>query len=268
MLARVSDLSRQASAFAVSCGESKRAVEWLEASRCLVWGQLNNLRTPLDELRDNDEGLADRFAMVSATLEKSGNRQGPYGDVVAGNSADLKAAISLQQEAVLHVELAMEHEAILNRIRTQPGFEHFLKAPSFDLLIKSLPKSGYVVIINVHETRCDAICLSPDNTDPLHVLLPDFSYEKATQLRVRLGRLINLSGIRVGGEGVGFDGEERALKPFRLDKSAQDSAERNVPSILEALWIFVAKPIVDALGLSVSNSVLQLRTLHSRASLS
>jgi tetratricopeptide (TPR) repeat protein len=257
MLARVSDLSRQASAFALSCGESKRAVEWLEASRCLVWGQLNNLRTPLDELRDSDEGLANRFAMVSATLEKSGTRQGPYGDVIACNSADLKAAISSQQEAVLHVELAMEYEAILNRIRTQPGLERFLKAPSFDLLVKSLPKSGYVVIINVHETRCDAICLSPDNIDPLHVRLPDFSYEKAKQLRVRLGTLINPSGVRVGGESVGFDGEERSLKPFSLNKATRDSSESDVPSILKDLWILVAKPIVDALGLSVSNSVLQ-----------
>ncbi|KAJ2915896.1 hypothetical protein MD484_g4520, partial [Candolleomyces efflorescens] len=242
MLCRVSDLSRQASAFALGRGEPKRAVEWLEASRCLVWGQLNNLRAPLDDLRDHDEGLADRFAKVSATLEKSGTRQGAYGD-----GADLKVAISLQQEAVLHVELAMEYEAILNRIRTQPGLELFLKAPSFDFLVKSLPKSGYVVIINVHETRCDAICLSSDNSDPLHIPLPGFSYQQAKQLRVRLEMLIYPSGARVEEEN---EGVERALKPFRMDKSVRNSTERVVPSILQDLWVLVVKPIVDRLGLS------------------
>ncbi|KAJ2935445.1 hypothetical protein H1R20_g1647, partial [Candolleomyces eurysporus] len=44
-LVRISDLSREASAFALRRDDPKTAVEWLEASRCLV-GQLNNFRTP------------------------------------------------------------------------------------------------------------------------------------------------------------------------------------------------------------------------------
>ncbi|RXW14105.1 hypothetical protein EST38_g11749 [Candolleomyces aberdarensis] len=260
MLVRISDLSRQASAFALSCGNPKRAVEWLEASRCLVWGQLNNLRTPLDDLREYDEELAERFARVSTTLEKSGTREGPYWDAGAGDSAELKVAISLQQEAVIHVELATEYEAILKRVRALPGFEHFLKAPSLDLLVKSLPKSGNVVIINIHETRCDAICLSPDNLDPLHVRLPDFSYEKAEQLRRRLRGLVDSVSVRMDEEGVGLDGEERKLVPFQLNKSARGYGKDSfVPSILRDLWILVAKPIVDALELSKSSQAHRKR---------
>ncbi|KAJ2935977.1 hypothetical protein H1R20_g1116, partial [Candolleomyces eurysporus] len=254
MLVRISDLSRQASAFALRCGNPKKAVEWLEASRCLVWGQLNSLRTPLEDLREYDEELAERFARVSTTLEKSGTRKGPYWDVGAGDSAELKVAISLQQEAVTHVELAMEYEVILKRIRAQPGFESFLEAPSFDVLVKSLPKSGYVVIINVHETRCDAICLSPDNLDPLHVRLPDFSYAKAEELRHRLQGLVDSVSVRMDGEDVGLDGEERTLRPFQWNKSARGRGDNSfVPYILRDLWILVAKPIVDALELSQSS---------------
>ncbi|KAJ2934011.1 hypothetical protein H1R20_g3080, partial [Candolleomyces eurysporus] len=252
MLVRISDLSRQASAFALRCGNPKKAVEWLEASRCLVWGQLNSLRTPLEDLREYDEELAERFARVSRTLEKSGTRKSPW-DVGVGDSAELKVAISLQQEAVTHVELAMEYEAILKRIRAQPGFESFLKASSFDVLVKSLPKSGYVVMINVHETRCDAICLSPDNLDPLHVRLPDFSYAKAEELRHRLRGLVDSVSVRMDGEDDGLDGEERTLRPFQRNKSARGrGGDSFVPSILRDLWILVAKPIVDALELSQS----------------
>ncbi|RXW24363.1 hypothetical protein EST38_g1485 [Candolleomyces aberdarensis] len=244
-LVRISDLSREASAFALRHGEPKTAVEWLEASRCLVWGQLNNLRTPLDNLHEYDEELADRFSTVSTTLEKSGTRKGPY-DVGNGHT-DMKTAISLQQEAVLHVELAAEYDTLLKTIRAVPGFERFLKAPSFGSLIKNLPKSGYVVVVNVDKTRCDAICISSDNTDPFHVPLPDFSYHKAVELRNSLREIVDSFGMRMRGESLGLDGENRALRP--LKKFAKDRKGGSVSSIFKHLWLLVVKPIIDELGL-------------------
>ena len=45
-----------------------------EHGRCLIWNQLNNLRTPLDELYVYDPGLADHFSRVSRALENADSR--------------------------------------------------------------------------------------------------------------------------------------------------------------------------------------------------
>ncbi|KAJ2913889.1 hypothetical protein MD484_g6525, partial [Candolleomyces efflorescens] len=249
----ISDLSREAASYALSRGEPKTAVEWLEASRCLVWGQINSLRTPLDELRGYDEELATRFAAVSAKLEKSGTRKGPYD--VGTSDVDMKTTISLQQEAVLHVELAAEYSALLETIRAAPGLDRFLKAPSFDSLVGNLPISGYTVLVNVYGDHCDAICTSRSRDEPLHVRLPDFSFDKAEELRKRLHDVVNSFGMRMRGDRPA-EGEKpkRVLIPFRRKKTVEDGKAGLVPAVLRELWLYVAKPIIDALGLKGSES--------------
>lgn len=56
-------------------GRTNQALEWLEQGRCLVWNQLNSLRTPLDNLRDHDQSLAHRVLTVSRALENAGGRE-------------------------------------------------------------------------------------------------------------------------------------------------------------------------------------------------
>lgn len=49
-----STLAHEASSAAFGEKLADKALEWLEQGRCLVWGQLTNLRTPLDDLRESD----------------------------------------------------------------------------------------------------------------------------------------------------------------------------------------------------------------------
>ena len=50
------------------------ALEWLENGRCHVWNQLNQLRTPIEDLRAHDPMLAERFLKLSEALEAAGSR--------------------------------------------------------------------------------------------------------------------------------------------------------------------------------------------------
>jgi len=75
-LVNVSSLTTEAASFAFSRDGIEKALEWLEQGRCLVWGQLNQLRAPVDELRAHDTLLAQRFLEVASTLEASGSRHG------------------------------------------------------------------------------------------------------------------------------------------------------------------------------------------------
>ncbi|KAJ3510864.1 hypothetical protein NLJ89_g4425 [Agrocybe chaxingu] len=71
----ISDLTMSAAAAAMDQNESGTAVEWLEQGRCLVWSQMNQLRTPADRLQVHDPELAERFLRVARALEESGSRQ-------------------------------------------------------------------------------------------------------------------------------------------------------------------------------------------------
>ncbi|RXW14361.1 hypothetical protein EST38_g11494 [Candolleomyces aberdarensis] len=249
-LVGISELACEAVAFALQCGDPKVAVEWLEASRCLVWGQVNNLRTPVEDLRRCHGGLAERFSTVSAALERAGTREGPYG-MDGTDEEDIKTTIALQKEAVAHVELAAEYETLLTKIRSQLGFEHFLMAPSFEDSVKNMPQSGYVIVVNVSKTACDAICFSPGTTEPLHVPLPDFSFDKAMELRNTLQTKITSLGLRTRSRNSETKGDwiPRALMPFKGKKADRDRGV--IPGILKELWVSLVKPILDRLGIQL-----------------
>jgi hypothetical protein len=74
LLVNSSQLSIAASAAALSLGHPDKALEWLVEGRCIVWNQINQLRTPVDELRVHNQSLADRFSAVSRELENAGSR--------------------------------------------------------------------------------------------------------------------------------------------------------------------------------------------------
>jgi hypothetical protein len=70
----ISDVSTSAAAAAFQLGKVDAAVELLEEGRCLVCSQLNNLGTPVDDLRIHDPDLADDLLRVSTALQFAGSR--------------------------------------------------------------------------------------------------------------------------------------------------------------------------------------------------
>ena len=164
----ISDLSSSAaaSAFDLESPEPELALGWLEEGRCLVWSQLNNLRTPLDTLRAHNSAIADKILRVSRALENAGSR----GELaISLLEATMEQKMTLQDEATSHVKLAKEWDKLLADIRTIPEFEDFLHPPSFSNLLKHLPDSGAVVVINVHQLRCDALALLSTTDKPHHI---------------------------------------------------------------------------------------------------
>ncbi|KAF8900741.1 CHAT domain-containing protein [Gymnopilus junonius] len=144
-LAGISTLSSSAAAVALSSGRPDLALEWLEHGRCLVWNQLNDLRTPFEKLH--------KIMRVSKQLDTAGRRTGPS----VGEASTLPR-LSLQDEEVAHVKLAR---------RCKPEFEDFLKPPSYSTLLRQLPDFGVV-----DRSGCE----------PLHIALHELSYAKAEHL--------------------------------------------------------------------------------------
>ena len=240
----ISDLAASAAACAFTFGRPELALEWLEQGRCLVWSQLNNLRTPLDALFAHDPEIASDMLEVSRALEIAGSRA----DLVerSEGEATMEHEMSLQDEANTHVKLAQEWNELLAKIRTLPNFEDFLQPPTCSNLLKNLPNSGSVVVINVHEDSCDALALSSDLDGPLHIPLHEFSYAKATNLHNQLNAHLRAANIRMRDSEFDLDG-------IRATRPVGDNFDGGViKRILHQLWILVVKPILDGLGISVS----------------
>ena len=144
--------------------------------------------------------------------------------------------MSLQDETNSHVKLAQEWGELLNKIRTIPKFKDFLQPPSCSNLLKNLPDSGHVIVINVHKDSCDALALSSKLDEPLHIPLHKFSFENAMNLRNQLNNFLCTTNLRT-----------RGTQPVRVNDGGDV-----IKHILHQLWILIVKPILDVLGFSVS----------------
>ncbi|KAF6750944.1 CHAT domain-containing protein [Ephemerocybe angulata] len=220
-----SGLPLQAASAAFTHNRIEKALEWLEQGRCLVWGQLINLRTPLDDLRRFDSELADRITEVSVELEAAGSsRAAPRTDM----SLSEKVA---SEEAIRNtLNLAREWDSLLAKVRALPGFETFLEPVPCYTLFKNLPESGPVIVINVDIRRCDALALLAGQDQPIHIPLPDFSLELCNQYRETSEDVDGERGIRV----VSLKGKK---------------GETVIRTILRCLWEKLVNPILRKLGL-------------------
>ncbi|RXW18414.1 hypothetical protein EST38_g7439 [Candolleomyces aberdarensis] len=243
----VSDFSLLAAATALSLGKSDKALEWLERGRCLVWNQINSLRSPLDELRKYDEGLAKRVLRVSKELETAASRDmdRDKARLVGSTMMTMEEKMTLQDESKGHVKLVKEWEEVLENVRAIPGFESFLRPTSCAELLRNLPREGTVVVINVYEDWCDALALSAETEKPVHIRLPRFQHQEAERLRIRLRERLIEYGLLLRHERH----EDRGIRPATERKGGRAVAE-----VLAALWTRVVKPILGALGFTTSNS--------------
>jgi tetratricopeptide (TPR) repeat protein len=226
-LIRIGGIAREAAAAAIFLDEYDKALEWLEQGRSIVWNQILQLRTPVDELRDNNPDLADRLLRVSIELGRGYQQSGP----------SQGKPLSIEEEGRRYRALTMEWESTIEQVRGTRGFEEFLR-PLSSSQLKNAARSGPVVILNIAKTKCEALALLPGSEDVIHIPLPNISAERVTQLRDELKDQLFSSGIRMR--------DTRAAKRV-IDEADEASCKR----VLAELWSNLVKPVLDSLGLSV-----------------
>ncbi|TEB29605.1 hypothetical protein FA13DRAFT_1775255 [Coprinellus micaceus] len=252
LLQEHSSLPLEAATIAFRHQRPDKALEWLEQGRCLVWGQINTLRLPMEDLRLHDSALAERLTAVAMKLDHAASSsRRPRLDM------DSSDKISLENDARNHIRLAREWDELLAKVRGAPGFKEFLRPLGCSTIMEYLPVSGAVVVINVHDGRCDAIALAAGSNAPIHIQLPNFTLQKAKRYRTILNIQLSSHGLRFRGEGAttedGACASGRVAGPYRRVKVAEDG----VCMLLHGLWEEVVKPILEAVGffnLKESNS--------------
>ncbi|KAI9509772.1 CHAT domain-containing protein [Russula earlei] len=196
-----------------------QAIETLERGRALLWSEMRGFRTSMDQLRAADSQLANKLAVVNRDLEMltltdSSNTDGDGGDGLEG--MDQVGFLLLKQRKLLD-----DRVKLISQVRSLPGFESFLKAPSFDNLISAASR-GPVIVINHSEWRSDIIILHHGSPPSLITTANDF-YHRAIEFRDRL------ITCRI----------EHGLDSKRY--------ERVLSSVLDGLYDLVGRPVIERL---------------------
>jgi len=245
-IAKMGHIACDAAADAIALGDYQRAVVWLEKGRFIIWGQGLQLRSPIDDLKAKHPDLAQKVEDISLALERSINESS--GLIHVGNNVgageDNTEKIARRQRG-----FADAWDKLLVSIRKKEGFEKFLLSSSFQDLSKSAEKYP-VAIINPSAARSDALLLLPSGRVQLVPLA--ISYREATDLADHMAILLTNSGRTCRGSEVG-----RAVRPARAPRLNQWH------DILGRLWKGVAKPVLDALKLSVRRNIGMQAKLHT-----
>ncbi|KAG8809751.1 hypothetical protein FRC19_005034 [Serendipita sp. 401] len=162
--------------------------------------------------------------------------EAPHSDASLGS----QKAAPTDKVARLHLELARKWEEILKKIRSKPAFESFLKPKSFGKL-DAAASDGPVVILNVQETRCDALVLIKGRivSSVKHIHLERFSYQAAEKLLQQLKAALSSAGLRA-----------RSVRAHHWVKPKTD-VSAGLRGILRTLWLDVVEPVLQGLEYKV-----------------
>ncbi|TDL18808.1 hypothetical protein BD410DRAFT_830680 [Rickenella mellea] len=226
-LLAASSLACDAAAVAISANDPHIALAWLEQGRSIVWGQILQLRTPVEELRLSHPELAVELTRISKQLERGAS------DNNFGTGQHRQSREDAGQQ---HRQLARDWDRIVEQVRQKPGFEHFLLPKQFSEL-RNAARDGPVVVVNVSKHGCDALIIEPISEHLHHVRLEDFSYKKAQTLGQLLHSILSQQNLRARcddrGAGPVFDGRFRGDDAFR--------------PILAELWKSLVNPVLEYL---------------------
>ncbi|KAE9384341.1 hypothetical protein BT96DRAFT_1026920 [Gymnopus androsaceus JB14] len=219
-----------AAATAISAGNQELAVEWLEEGRNIVWGQILQLRSPLDDLHHQNPSIAKELEMVAQALQHTGTST-TRNDFETRDS-EVKQ-LNLEEEAQQHRKMAFKYEELLQQIRALDGFTSFLKPKKLSELA-SAAKHGTVILVNVDQSRCDALVLSLSR-DIIHVPLTTFSLQMAQNLHMNLISSLQINEIRIDRNG------DHATRLGLAYGGKHD----HFAMILKVLWLNVVQPILS-----------------------
>jgi CHAT domain-containing protein len=167
----------------IHTGQLKEAIETLEGGRSLLWSEMRGLRSSIDQIRFVNPHLADNFAAINREIESVTLAISPKSDV-DGRDGDIDAVDPFGALVVRQRKLSDDRDKLISQIQALPGFDTFLKPPSFDNL-RSAARHGPVIIINHSIWRSDIIILR-HNSPPSLITTSDGFYARANELQDQL----------------------------------------------------------------------------------
>ncbi|TFK29570.1 hypothetical protein FA15DRAFT_664117 [Coprinopsis marcescibilis] len=243
VLGHTKNLSGEAVQCAIESNELETAVVFLSTARSTFWSQALQLRDPLEELNATNPLLANKFRDVSNVLENS----------TQGSEMVSKTPVP---DALHLYTLSRKRVELLAEIRQIDGFQDFLLPPTFDSL-KAAARNGPIVFLNPSVFGCDAIIMKLGG-ELERVPLPTMNHKLLQELKVAIQDLTQNKLLRAGTvevlENLLQARGEGSRKPTRKDPTNLVTSNDHYQQVLEMMWIYMVKPIIDALKLEKTDT--------------
>ena len=210
--------------YLIENGQVEQSMETLERGRALIWSEVRGLRTSTDQLRAADPALADRFSDINQRLESVTMAVAQNDDEIGRIETETgRREHSIGHLVLTQRRLVEDRNSLISHIQSLPGFEHFLKSPSFDFL-NAAASHGPVIIVNQSQARFSShIILLLKDSRPFIISTPSGFHDRANQLENEL--------LRVRKE-KGLDSTDYA---------------HTLASVLLGLYELVGKPVIERL---------------------
>jgi tetratricopeptide (TPR) repeat protein len=229
-LSSAETISRDAATRAIAAGRNSDAVEMLEEGRGVFWSQALRLRTTdLDLLPAPD---ADEVRRLFQLLQVE-------------NFSDESTTTAVRERLVeQRRRLSNTAEALIADIRSRPGMSRFLLPPAFSLLVQSLPKKGFVVVLVASNLGHRALVFdcSKAKTHSLELSPPQGGF---------FSEAVRVTMPRDGDAGVLTAEDTQVSRAFGISKKADRKSIEPLNQTLAQLWTLIAKPVIAALRLKV-----------------
>ncbi|MEV4993267.1 CHAT domain-containing protein [Streptomyces niveus] len=233
LIGEAGSLAGVAAAAALNVGRAQRAVELLEQSRGVLTAESAEAGgadggADLDELRSAAPDLAQAIDEVRNRRDALDRHDAA--SVEPPTAVEAPVPPPPEARAAARREVQVTWDQLLSRVRSLDGFSAFLAPPgAADLTTQAA--EGPVVYVFVAPARCDALVLTGDPADPVHVVpLPGLTEAEAVSRVVTLATAIDATG-------------DPAVDPV-----GRRAAQRDILGVLAWLWDTVTEPVLTALG--------------------
>ncbi|RKS74305.1 CHAT domain-containing protein [Actinomadura pelletieri DSM 43383] len=209
-------LTADAAAAALAAGDPERAVVLLEQARGTLLGEAIDAHAGANRLRSEHPPLAREYDRLRADVTEVEQAAG-----VPERNPEMAGTFGRRLR-----ELDERWEALLRRIRAEPGLADFLRPPTISDL-RAHAAHGPIAIVNVSAHRSDAVIVTPGPGD-LRTTPLDLSPQVAYAM---------LDEIAAVHDGVADGSVAHAQAVVRVGR------------VLSSLWTGVASPVLSAAGI-------------------
>jgi tetratricopeptide (TPR) repeat protein len=213
--------SRAVSLSLANADESYKSLQLQELGRGIIANMQLEIRSDISVLASSHPDLAQQFQELRDQIDSpttSGH------SMIEDYSASINSISTPDPSKSISERRALlkRFDDLLQHIRSLQGFENFLQGPS-ELELRSLAEDGAIVVFNVSDIRSDAFLVTADEIRS--VPLPLLTSDSVEDLVKRFLDAIN-----------------------EQDPNRYRHAMRQMNGVLEGLWDFAVKPVLDELG--------------------
>jgi tetratricopeptide (TPR) repeat protein len=213
------------------------AIEIIETGKAIFWAQTLRLRTSeLDQLPTEEKA---ELSGLLQLLEQGGQNI----------SEQPKNRAYVEQISNEQRRLNDRAEQMIDEIRLRPGFDRFLRTPSFNLLSQAA-ENGPVIMLIPADSGCMAVSILNSSGATKVTHLRSITPEILQNLCLR----ISDAGLRDGGNAnTKVDDTKQPSERMAFHISQPRSTKNNFTSdlVLGEIWSKIVKPVIDMLGLKV-----------------